>query len=78
MSCADRYQIRLLTLVTVPVTAQRAPTFWAAARTHGMLALHWEGVDHAVFVFWKGEEREHDFWYFNLQDAPRRHEIGVR
>ncbi|HCT76059.1 MAG TPA: DUF402 domain-containing protein [Micromonosporaceae bacterium] len=43
---------------------------------HGMLALHWEGVDHAVFVFWTGPERKRDCWYFNLQDAPRRTEIG--
>ncbi len=48
-------------------------THWAG---HGMLALHWEQVDHAVFVYWKGPQREHDFWYFNLQDAPRRTEIG--
>ncbi|GIH04605.1 hypothetical protein Rhe02_26720 [Rhizocola hellebori] len=48
-------------------------THWSG---HGMLALHWEGVDHAVFVYWNGPQREHAFWYFNLQDAPRRTPIG--
>jgi hypothetical protein len=43
---------------------------------HGMLALHWDGVDHAVFLFWKGPSREFTGWYFNLQDAPRRTPIG--
>ena len=47
--------------------------FWNG---HGLLAIHWADVDHAVFVFWRGENRERDCWYFNLQDAPRRTEIG--
>ncbi|MBV1848790.1 DUF402 domain-containing protein [Catellatospora tritici] len=43
---------------------------------HGMLALHFPGIDHAVFVFWKGPRRTWNGWYFNLQDAPRRTAIG--
>lgn len=43
---------------------------------HGMLALHFPDVDHAIFVFWHGEQREWSGWYFNLQDAPRRTPIG--
>lgn len=43
---------------------------------HGMLALHWEGVDHAIFLFWTGPSRAFTGWYFNLQDAPRRTPIG--
>jgi hypothetical protein len=43
---------------------------------HGLLALHWADVDHAIFVFWRGAQREFTGWYFNLQDAPRRTEIG--
>jgi len=43
---------------------------------HGMVALHWADVDHAIFLFWKGPEREFTGWYFNLQDAPRRTPIG--
>jgi uncharacterized protein DUF402 len=43
---------------------------------HGMLALHWADIDHAIFLFWKGPEREFTGWYFNLQDAPRRTPIG--
>lgn len=48
-------------------------TAWSG---HGMLALHWPGVDHAIFIFWAGEERRFTGWYFNLQDAPRRTAIG--
>lgn len=47
--------------------------FWNG---HGMLAIHWADVDHAIFVFWEGPERTRDCWYFNLQDAPRRTSIG--
>jgi hypothetical protein len=43
---------------------------------HGMLALHWSTLEHAVFVFWSGPSRTLDSWYFNLQDAPRRTPIG--
>jgi Protein of unknown function (DUF402) len=43
---------------------------------HGMLVLHFPGVDHSVNVFWTGPERTFACWYFNLQDAPRRTEIG--
>ena len=48
-------------------------THWSG---HGMLALHWTGVDHAVFLFWTGPARDFTGWYFNLQDAPRRTPIG--
>ncbi|HEX6684164.1 MAG TPA: DUF402 domain-containing protein [Candidatus Limnocylindrales bacterium] len=43
---------------------------------HGMLALHFPGVDHSVNAFWTGPERRFARWYFNLQDALRRTEIG--
>lgn len=43
---------------------------------HGMLALHFPGVEHAVFLFWRGPERGLTGWYINLQDAPRRTRIG--
>ena len=43
---------------------------------HGALHLHFPGVDHAIFIFWHGEQREWAGWYFNLQDAPRRTELG--
>lgn len=43
---------------------------------HGMLALHFPDVDHSIHVFWRGPERTFSGWYFNLQDAPRRTEIG--
>ncbi|WP_230686829.1 DUF402 domain-containing protein [Catellatospora vulcania] len=45
-------------------------------RGHGMLCLHFPGVDHAIFVFWTGPQREWNGWYVNLQDAPRRTAIG--
>jgi hypothetical protein len=44
---------------------------------HGTLHLMFPGVDHAIFLFWNGAEREFAGWYFNLQDAPRRTEIGI-
>jgi hypothetical protein len=43
---------------------------------HGMLCLHWPGIDHSVNVLWEGPQRRFAMWYFNLQDAPRRTGIG--
>ncbi|WP_125777515.1 DUF402 domain-containing protein [Antribacter gilvus] len=43
---------------------------------HGCLDLQWTGVEHAIFLFWSGPERQFRTWYFNLQDAPRRTPIG--
>ncbi|RPF20176.1 DUF402 domain-containing protein [Myceligenerans xiligouense] len=48
-------------------------THW---RGHGRLELHWTGVEHSVFLFWAGDGREFQGWYFNLEDAPRRTPIG--
>lgn len=48
-------------------------TAWSG---HGLLALHWADVEHAIFVFWRGAQREFTGWYFNLQDAPRRTPLG--
>jgi hypothetical protein len=43
---------------------------------HGKLHLMFPDVDHAVFVFWSGPDRDFAGWYFNLQDAPRRTSMG--
>lgn len=64
-----------------PQTASLEPHPWQIAgltswHGHGVLALMWPGVEHAVCVFWEGEERRFAAWYFNLQDAPRRTAIG--
>ncbi|WP_207193248.1 DUF402 domain-containing protein [Myceligenerans indicum] len=48
-------------------------TYWWG---HGRLELHWAGVEHSLFLFWEGAEREFQGWYFNLEDAPRRTPIG--
>lgn len=63
-----------------PPTSYDPHPWWDAGHRswqgHGILALHWPGVDHAIFVFWEGAERRFAGWYFNLQDAPRRTPIG--
>ncbi|GAA1862190.1 DUF402 domain-containing protein [Myceligenerans crystallogenes] len=43
---------------------------------HGRLELHWTGVEHSLFLFWAGEDRAFQGWYFNLEDAPRRTPMG--
>lgn len=44
---------------------------------HGTLHLQRPGDPYAVFVFWRGPEREFDCWYVNFQDPFRRSEIGI-
>lgn len=45
-------------------------------RGHGPLMVHVPGEAHAVWHFWRGEERAFTGWYVNLQQAFRRTPIG--
>jgi len=44
---------------------------------HGPLMLHRPGDAHAVWVFWRGPEREFSHWYLNLQAPYVRTAIGL-
>jgi hypothetical protein len=43
---------------------------------HGVLHLQRPGDMHAVWVFWRGPERELGAWYVNIQEPFRRRERG--
>jgi hypothetical protein len=43
---------------------------------HGVLVRHRPGDAHAIWHFWRGEERHFAGWYVNLQEPFRRHEEG--
>jgi hypothetical protein len=43
---------------------------------HGVLQLQRPGEMHAVWVFWRGPERELAGWYVNIQEPFRRSSIG--
>lgn len=43
---------------------------------HGVLQLQRPGAMHAVWVFWRGPERELSSWYVNIQEPFRRSSIG--
>ena len=48
-------------------------TAWAG---HGTLMVQRPGDHHAVWHFWKGEDRHLDCWYVNLQTAFVRSAVG--
>jgi hypothetical protein len=43
---------------------------------HGVLQLQRPGTMHAVWVFWRGPDRELSSWYVNIQEPFRRSSIG--
>jgi uncharacterized protein DUF402 len=43
---------------------------------HGVLMLQRPGEAYAIWVFWRGPEREFRGWYVNLQAPFRRTELG--
>jgi hypothetical protein len=45
------------------------PGFWTG---HGVLILYPPGRAHAIWHFWRGEERRFAGWYVNLQDPLER------
>jgi Protein of unknown function (DUF402) len=43
---------------------------------HGVLMLHRPGDAHAVWVFWRGEQRAFHGWYVNVEEPFRRNQLG--
>ena len=57
-----------------------APHPWSAKdrwRGHGVLQLQRPREMHAVWVFWRGDDRELAAWYVNIQEPFRRTSLGV-
>ena len=57
-----------------------APHAWSTRdrwNGHGVLQLQRPGEMHAVWVFWRGPQREFAGWYVNLQEPFRRTAFGV-
>lgn len=48
----------------------------AAWRGHGTLMLHRPGEAYAVWVFWRGRDRDFAGWYLNFQEPFRRTAVG--
>jgi hypothetical protein len=46
-------------------------------RGHGVLHLQRPGEMHAVWVFWKGKQRQLAAWYLNVQEPFRRSRFGI-
>lgn len=44
---------------------------------HGVLQLQRPGEMHAIWVFWRGPERELAGWYVNIQEPFRRTPFGI-
>jgi Protein of unknown function (DUF402) len=44
---------------------------------HGTLMLRRPGDRYSIWVFWRGEEREFECWYVNLEQPYRRSAIGI-
>jgi hypothetical protein len=43
---------------------------------HGIVVLQRPGEMHAIWVFWRGEQREFAGWYVNIQEPFRRTALG--